>query len=131
MSSIDWSQYEEVPKLSLAASQILVDMHLHLGQPQSPLTPSGQKLMNVIISVWEDLYPKEAKEWTEERSMYKKEELPANVQVRKHTGRSLASFPAPIYHMMKKLFPTFNFTERKNCMKLVKLFPMFQMTNKV
>lgn len=124
-------EFEEVPKGAVAASKILADMKIRLGSPQTPLSDSGQKLMNVIIAVWEDLYPLEAKAWYEDRKEYQKNEMSLTEQVRKHTGRSLASYPYPIYQMMKKLFPTFNATERKNCMKMVKKYQMFKMANKV
>lgn len=128
---INGEEFEEVPRVSLAASKILADVWQGLGKPTSPLTDSGQKLMKIIISVWEDLYPKDSKEWYEMRTEYKNSELTIREQVHKHTGRSLASYPVPIYLLMKKLFPTFKLSERKNNIKLVSVFPMFQMCQKV
>jgi hypothetical protein len=64
------------------------------------------------------------------RAEYKGSELDIKDQVKKKTGRSLASYPYPIYAMMKKLFPKFNPTERNNCMKMVKRFPIFRFANK-
>ena len=116
---------------AVAVSKILTDMYIQLGRPATPFTKSGERLMNILIATWEDLMPDEAKKLHQQRKDYKKVELPIKEQVRKHTGRSLASYPMYIYRMMKKLFPDFNSTERKNCMKMVKKWPIFQMANKV
>lgn len=124
-------EYEEVPQEANAASRIIAEMYIKLGKPQDPLSESGKKVVNIMIAVWEDLFPLQAKMWYEDRKDYKTNELSTTEQVRKHTGRSLASYPLPIYNMMKKVFPKFDVAERKNCMKMVKEWPMFQMANKV
>ena len=106
-------------------------MWVYFGKPKTPLSKSGGKLMDVLIATWEDLLPKESKKWYKQRENYQKAELPIKQQVKKHTGRSLASYPSYIYFMMKRLFPNFNPTERKNCIKMVKKWPQFQMARKV
>jgi hypothetical protein len=124
-------EFETVPEISLFASKELVDMWERLGRPESPLTESGEKLMKVIIAVWEELYPEQVKHWTEDRKQYKVNELTTKEQIYQHTGRSLASYPYPVFMMMKKLFPNFRPVDRANCMKMVRKFPMFSMANKV
>lgn len=131
MSDLNVDNYEEVPPQSVLASKWITDLWNQLGRPISPLTPSGQKLMKVIISVWEDLYSKDAKEWYEARADYKKSEMSISEQVSKRTGRSLASFPTPVFLMMKRVFPAFRVADRKNCIKLVRIWPQFQMANKI
>ena len=123
--------YYIISKESNAVSKVLSDFYIKLGRPSTPLSESGTKLMNILIATWKDLMPKEAMEWKKQRENYKKAELSPKEQVRKHTGRSLASYPMYIYRLMKKLFPEFDATERKNCMKMVKKWPLFQMANKV
>lgn len=130
MSTFNINEFEEIPASSVAASKILTDMWARLGKPNTPFTPSGEKLMNIIISVWYDLYPKEAIGWEEDRKEYKKSELSITEQVHKRTGRSLASYPSPIYYMMKKLFKGFEPAKRENCMKMVKKWPMFRFANR-
>jgi len=46
--------------------------------------------------------------WLEQRKNYKASELSISQQVKRQTGRSLASYPYPIYQMMKKVFPDFD-----------------------
>lgn len=128
---IKGEEYETVPEVASLTSLWLVEMWERLGRPDTPLSDAGGRMMNVIITVWEELYPDEAKKWTEERKDYKKAEMSPREQVRKHTGRSLASYPYPIFLMMSKLFPNFKPGNRENCIKLVRKFPMFQMANKV
>lgn len=123
-------EFQEVPREALVASRWLTSVWNELGKPPTPLSEAGEKLMKVIIAVWQDLYPLEAKLWFVERLDYQKEELSITQQVHGHTGRSLASYPYPIYQMMKKLFPDFNRGERKNVMKLVRKFPMFRWANR-
>ena len=123
--------YDEIPKEALSASKAVVFAWEATGKPTTPLSTSGKKVMDVIIAVWEDLYPIERKLWLEERETYKKAELSIKEQIRKRTGRSLGSYPYPIYQMMKKVFPKFNSTERKNMIKMVGKWKMFQFTNKV
>lgn len=128
--TIDEEVYEEVPQEANAAAVVISDWWQKLGRPDTPLSESGTKLMDIVIAVWEDLYPRERIEWLALRQEYKKAELSTLEQVRKQTGRSLASYPLPIYNMMRKVFPNFDPTKRANAMKMVKRWPMFQMANK-
>lgn len=123
--------YEEVSQDAYAASRIIADMYIKLGRPKDPFSVSGAKMLDIIIAVWQDLYPLQSKMWLEDRKDYKNNELTAREQVRKHTGRSLASYPLPILNIMRRVFRGFDPCERKNCMKIVKKWPIFQMTNKV
>jgi hypothetical protein len=123
-------EYDIPSEIAVVTSKWLVDAWEHLGRPETPLSDSGEKLMAVIISTWEELYPEEAKEWHEARKNYKKSELSLTEQVRKHTGRSLASYPFMVYQAMRRLFPDFKPGDRQNCMKLVARFPMLRMANK-
>lgn len=125
------STYEEVPTEAIAASKIIADMWVRLGKPRDPFTTSGAKMMEIMIAVWMDLYPLQARVWLEERKEYKLNEMSTGEQVRKHTGRSLASYPLPIYNMIKKVFRGFDPAERKNCMKIVQKWPIFQYANKI
>jgi len=122
---------EEIPIKSVAASKWLVDYWQKLGRPETPFTDSGKKMMDIIIVVWEDLYPKDTKEWWAARADYQKNEKTITEQVHQRTGRSLASFPMPIFMMMKKIFPKFNVADREVCKKLIRRWPMFRMANKV
>jgi hypothetical protein len=123
--------YQVVAKEATLASRWLTSVWNELGKPPTPFSEAGEKLMKVIIAVWQDLYPLEARLWFAERSEYQKAELSITEQVHQRTGRSLASYPYPIWRMMKKLFPGFKAGERKNTMKLIKMFPIFKMANKV
>lgn len=125
------ADYEETPKEAVVGSKILVDTYIRLGRPQSPLTSTGVKMMEVIISLWQDLYPIEAQQWLDERKSHLLSEMSISSQVKLHTGRSLASFPWPVYQMMKKLFPLFKPQDRKTCIKMVKKFPIFKMVNAI
>lgn len=87
--------------------------------------------MDLIIAVWEDLYPVDRETWYAERKRYKTAELSINEQVAKGTGRSLASYPMPIFKLMQVVFRGFDPAERKNCIRMVRKWPMFQMANKV
>jgi hypothetical protein len=123
--------YEIIPPEANAASKAIVDMWKILGRPQDPFSESGAKMMDLIIAVWEDLYPKDRQEWYAARSLYQNSEKTISEQVSHHTGRSLASYPYPIYTLMHSIFRNFDPTERDNCMKMVKKWPMFRMANKV
>lgn len=123
--------YEVVPPQAVASAKVLVDMWERLGRPTTPFSPSGGKLMNIIIAIWGDGYPEQERAWLKDRKTYQNSELSITEQVHKHTGRSLASYPMPVYQMMKTVFKGFNPTERKNCMKMVKKWKMFRMANKV
>ena len=124
-------EYHTVDERALLVSKLLADMWVRFGKPTTPLSKSGEKLMNALIASWQEIFPQQYKDWLEERKEYQREEKSIKQQVKHHTGRSLASYPSYIYHMMKKLFPDFNPAERNNAMKIVKKWPMFRMANKV
>lgn len=124
-------EYEVIPKAAVSASKILVDVFEKVGRPEDPFSEQGKKVMEVIISLWQDLYPLEAKMWFEDRREHLNEEMTIREQVSKQTGRSLASIPSPIYRMMRKVFPEFKMDDREDFIKLVKEYPIFRMVNKI
>lgn len=123
--------YEEAHPQAATASKVVVDMWIRLGRPTNPFTKSGEKLMNIIIAIWEDCYPKDAREWYAVRQQYQDAELTISEQVSKKTGRSLASYPYAVFAMMNAVFAGFDPTERKNCIKMVAQWPQFRFANKV
>lgn len=128
---MDLSNYQEVPLVANVASKLLAEFYEKQGRPKSPFSKGGEKVVNMIIKIWTDLYPKEVEAWTKDRKDYKESEMDIKQQVKKRTGRSLASYPYPIYRMLKVTFPEVSVVERKNCMKMVKKWPMFRLANKV
>jgi hypothetical protein len=109
-----------------------MDMRERLGSPATPFTQAGEKLMKIIIAVWEDGYPSQARQWYKDRREYKNAEMGITEQVHQRTGRSLASYPEVIYNLTRRLFPGFDPAwPRNNAIKMVKKFPMFQMANKI
>ena len=129
---INLKDYEIVPPQAVASTRILMEMRARLGDPGSPFTPSGEKLMNLIIAIWEDGYPKDAREWYKEREEYQRAELDISTQVKRRTGRSLASFPGVIYSLTRQLFPGFDPAwPRKTVIKMVRKWPMFRFANRV
>jgi uncharacterized protein (DUF3820 family) len=123
--------YDTIPKEGVQATGILTNMWEYLGKPSTPLSKSGEKMMKVLIAVWEDLYPLEVKAHFADRTEYQNNELTINQQVHQHTGRSLISYPEHIFKFMKKIFPNFKLGDRKNIMKLARKYPMFQMANQL
>jgi hypothetical protein len=123
--------FSEIPKEAVLVSKWLTNVWIDLGRPKTPFTESGQKLMDVIIAAWEDLYPIQVEDWKKSRSDYQLNELSISEQVHRKTGRTLASFPLPIFQMMKRIFPDFKIGERKNTISLAKRWPMFRMANKI
>ena len=128
---LNLDEYEVIPPQAVASASILTKFWIELGRPNTPFTPTGEKLMNIIIATWEDGYPKQMREWYRDRKEYQKAEMRITDQIHQRTGRSLASYPMPIYAMMKKLFVGFDPAERKNCIKMVRKWPMFRMANKI
>lgn len=121
---------EEIPVEVTAGSKWAVDAWVALGRPETPFTESGAKLVEILIGMWEELYPQDAREWYEARRDYKKEEMDITEQVHQKTGRSLASYPYQLFMVMKRFFPNVKLGDRKTCMKMVRRFPMFRFANK-
>jgi len=124
-------EFEIIPPRATAGAKFISELWERVGKPQTPLTEAGAAVMDAIINVWQNSYPKEASQWRADRKEYKNAELPTSTQVSRRTGRSLASYPYPIYLMIKRVFPTFNAAERKNAIKMCRKWPMFQFTNKI
>lgn len=120
--------YEEIPSAAVAASRIVADSHNLLGKPEDPLSKAGEKMMNIIVAVYEDLYPKEAMKWHIKMKEYKNEELSTHDQIKGQTGGSLASVPYPVYQMMKKVFPKYKLSARQDWIKFLERYPMFAMS---
>lgn len=124
-------EYEEIPKLAVAASQMLVETWEKLGEPDDPFSAQGRKVVEFIIKIWQELYPDEAYDWFEARKEHLNAEMTTWEQVTKGTGRSLASIPLPVYRMMRKIFPDFKLNTTEEAYKLVREFPIFKMVNKI
>lgn len=127
--TINGITYGEIPRAGVQATSILVKIWEDLGRPNSPLSETGEKMMKVIIAVWEDLYPREVKNHFRDRTEYQNNELSINQQVHQHTGRILITYPEHIFKFMKKIFPDFKLGERKNVIKLARKYKMFQTAN--
>lgn len=123
--------YEIIAPHVVAATNAIMYAKEKLGNPTSPTSEQGKKLMHVIVSVWEDLLPVEARDWHEARKDYQSNELDISTQVKNHTGRSLASVPLFIHKIMNLVFPDFDSSKRESYIDLVKAFPMFRMANKI
>ncbi len=123
--------YEVIPSESVAASRVIADFHEKLGRPTDPFSQAGEKMMELIISVWQDLYPQQYYEWMLTKREYQESEKSISEQVHQHTGRSLASIPTPIYKMMKVVFPNFKLDHRDDFLKLVQKYPYFRMANRI
>lgn len=128
---LNGQEYQAVNPSALTATNILLKAWEQLGRPQTPFSRSGKKVMDLIIAIWEDLYPVDRETWRKDIKNYKAAELSIAEQVKGQTGRSLASYPFPIFKMMAVVFREFDPAERNNCMKMVKKWPIFQVTNKV
>jgi hypothetical protein len=128
---IDGDMYDIPTKQAIAISNLLVNVWVKLGKPDTPLRGKGIDMMKIIISSWEDTMPKEARLWKKDRSEHLAAEMDVKEQVKKKTGRILASYPGMIHALMKIVFPKFKSGKRENVIKLVQLFPMFKYVNKI
>lgn len=128
---INWQEYEEVSRNALGASAFLTSAWDKLGRPKDPISSeAGRKLMEIIIHVWAKELTQEYVEWKAMRDDYQEAEMDIKQQVKQGTGRSLASYPMFVFKIMKKLFPDFDPSNRKNVLKLVKYFPIFRFANR-
>lgn len=127
----DGEDFDYYPQSITTASKWLVEAYEKLGRPEDPLSEQGEKMMNLIVAVWQDLAPKDAVQWAKDRKDHLDNEMDVKEQSRKGTGRSLASIPYPVYTMMKKIFPNFDVGKRETAIKFVKRFPIFRMANKI
>lgn len=128
---MDGQEYDVIPHLALEATNLLIQQWNFLGRPQDPFSRAGEKIVNTIIAIWQDLYPLEYKLWADERKQYQDNEMTISEQVKQQTGRSLAAFPLPVYQMMSAVFKGFDPAERKNCIKMVATWPIFRLANRV
>lgn len=120
--------YEEIPKHATVASRVIADMHKQLGEPDTPLSDAGEKMMNILIAIWEDMYGDDVAQWTASRKEYQGAEMTTREQIKHKTGASLASVPFPIYQMMKKVFPQYKLSSRDDWMKFLQRYPMFSLS---
>jgi hypothetical protein len=127
---MDGEEYYVPTRQGYAISHVISSLWDQLGKPDTPFSESGEKLMDLIIATWEDTFPKQHKQWIEERKLMHSSELSNREKIKKHTGRNLAAYPYYVYKMIKLVFPNFNFMERENQLKLVKKWPVFRMVEK-
>ncbi len=124
-------EYETYSSEAVGVSRALPELYKRLGSPQDPTSEPGQKMMKVLIAVWRDMCPHESLNWLESRKDYQNTELSISEQVSKSTGRSLASYPLPLFKMMKLFFPDYKFSDLDSVIKFVKVFPMFRMARQI
>jgi hypothetical protein len=122
-------EYDVIPPQSVAASKMVTDAYIKAGSPTSPFTKQGEEIMNVIVAVWMDLYPKQYVEWVGMKKEHIKEEMSAKDQVKEQTGRSLVSFPTPVYKLMQVFFKDFTMNDRDEVIKFAKRYPIFAMSS--
>jgi len=128
---INGEEYDEVPGEAVSATKALVDIYELLGKPENPLSETGQKLMTIMISIWQDLAPLDYQTWFQRRTEHLNAEMSISEQVAQKTGRSIVVYPGLVYEMMKKIFPKFDACQRDNAMKMAQLYPIFRYVNKI
>lgn len=130
MSGFNINDYEIIPPHLSSATEMIASLWDKLGRPKDPLSKTGRKLVEFIFDCYKELFPYEYAQWVENLKLHKKEEWSITEQVRKHTGRSLLSYPYWVFMILKKVFPTFDFVKRENALKIAKIFPQFKIANK-
>ncbi len=120
--------YEVPSEPAIILTEFLYRVWNKLGKPTDPLSTPGKKLVEAIIMAYEKSYPIDWRQWLSQREDYQYDETTLKEQIK--TGRSLASYPIFIYNILRKMFPTTDFSERKFVMKFIKEFPMFRFANK-
>ena len=128
---IDGETVEILPEVLNEGLAYLMLSWERAGRPKSVFSDGGQKLMDTIISSWKDIYPKESRDWLRAREEYQSTELSIKDQIKTHSGRSLASIPLYIHKMMKAFFKDDTNLDRDYYIRLVKLYPIFRMANKI
>lgn len=127
---VNGEQYEVLPEVVNEVAAGLLLTWEKLDRPGSVFTKNGEKLMEVFIASWQDLFPRESRRWIEERKMYQLAEKSIREQIKQHSGRSLASIPLYIYKLMKLFFKEDKNFDKEFYLKLIKKFPIFRMANK-
>jgi len=130
---VDGKSYTMIPEVLSKAMTYMLTTWRRLGKPRTVFSTNGEKMLKVIVATWQDIYPKESKQWIEERSTYQKNEKTLRQQVGSRSGRSLASIPMYIFKVMKVFFTEdpLKGMDREFYIKLAKKFPLFRMANKV
>lgn len=128
--NVDGTEYKIPEKFKYQLIAYLMQAWSQLGKPKTVFSDSGDKMMQVLIASYEDLFPEDARERKKEISEHKQVEMSISDQVKKHTGRSLASVPLYFDKMMKVFFKE-DKKDRAYYLKLVRKYPMFKMVNRV
>lgn len=121
--------YEIPSDQAIILTEFIVRVWKKVGCPTDPLSTGGKKVVEAIILAYEKTYPREWMQWLENRKDYQHEELDLYKQIK--TGRSLASYPVFIFNLLRKVFPSVDFSKREFVIKFVKEFPMFRFAGKV
>jgi len=128
---IDGEVYDVPTNQGVAITNAIMHTWKKLGKPTDIFTPSGKKLMTIIIATWEDTYPQLSRNWKLTRQEHLDAELTIKQQVKKKTGRNLAAYPMFIYKIIKIVFTDNNFKDRETTMKMVKEYPIFRHVNRI
>lgn len=102
-----------------------------LGCPRTIYSDAGKKLVEALIYGWEKTYVQDAVARRIERAEYQANEMEIKDQVRKETGRSLASIPTMILFLMRRLFSEDMPFKREWHIYLVQHFDFFRYANKI
>ena len=124
-------EYEVYDPVVVGLSGVITEAWIKLGKPRNVFSENGARLMDFIIDSWKEMYPNEYREFLKNREEYQHSEMSIKDQVKKGTGRSLATYPPFVYRVMKRIFTDNEFNKRPVVIKLVKKWPMFRMANKV
>lgn len=128
---IEGELYDVIPDVLNEAANYLMIAYKDLGQPTTVFSEAGEKMLKVIFATWQDIFPRESKQWIKNRERYKKSEKSIKEQVKEHTGRNLASIPLYVYKMMGKFFTDDEDQNRDYYLKLAAKFPEFRLANRV
>lgn len=122
--------YEEFTLDQVNVAEYLFNIWERSGMPDTPFSAAGKQVMEAIFDAWQVILPQEVIEWKRERDEYQANEMTIKQQVRKGTGRTLASYPPLVYTLIKKMFPNLKM-DRTTHIKLAREYPMLKFANRI
>lgn len=119
---------EAASKLNAALTKGLISVHDKLGNPTDCSTNVGWVMLDNIIQVWSNYFPREVAEWKEEvlDQLEVERSIAASV---KAGGYFPMSWPSRLYKMIKTLLPDQKLNDDDFIHKLLGRYPIFKTTN--
>ena len=129
MADVDLSKYEMVSPTGSKVTNGLIKIWEKLGRPDDCSTTAGWIMVDQIVNCWTVFFKQEVADWQHDRKLDLDNEMILSAISKKGGGYNPITYPPTLFKLLKALLPGQKLTDKKFQRKLAQRHKLFLTTN--